>query len=107
MTATQYPFPLQDATLVTEMGLIPLEIDIESRFDDHDREIRKSNTETAAAPNIQVYNRYPLTYDKTNELTSAGVPRIERHSRHFAKKGRSTLRISRRSYSDSMQSILT
>jgi hypothetical protein len=71
------------------MGLMPVELNGKSLYEDLDRRRIKSGNEKTVAPQLQVRNGYTPIYNKANESTSVDGLRIERHSRRFAKTKRS------------------
>jgi len=71
------------------MGLMPVELNVKSLYEDLDRRRRKSANEKTVAPHLQVGNGCTPIYNKANESTSVDALRIERHSRRFAKRERS------------------
>jgi hypothetical protein len=87
---------VKDAASVAAMGLMPVELNVKSLYEDIDRRRRKSGNEKTVAPQLQVGNGYTPIYNKANESTSVDVLRIERHSRRFAKRERSISKILRR-----------
>jgi hypothetical protein len=87
---------VKDAASVAAMGLIPVELNVKSLYEDLDHRRRKSGNKKSAGPQLQVCNGYTSIYNKANESTSVDVLRIERHSRRFAKRERSISKILRR-----------
>jgi hypothetical protein len=50
----RYIFPVQDTASAAVMGRLPLGLDTDSLYDDHNRWKRKYDIEEAVAPNVQV-----------------------------------------------------
>jgi hypothetical protein len=76
---------VQDAASGAVGRLIPVELGIQSLYEDYDRRRRKRGGEKAVTPHLQVWNKYPPTHNKADALTSVDVLRIEPHSGRFAK----------------------
>jgi septation ring formation regulator EzrA len=72
---------VKDAASVAAIGLMPVELNVRSLYEDLDRRRRKSGNEKSAGPQLQVCNGYTPIYNKANESTSVDALRIERHSR--------------------------
>jgi hypothetical protein len=87
---------VKDAASVAAMGVIPVELNVESLYEDLDRRRRKSGNEKIVAPQLQVGNGYTPIYNNANESTSVDALRIERHSMRFAKRKKNTSKILRR-----------
>jgi hypothetical protein len=79
---------VKDEASVAAMGLMPVELNVKSFYEDLDHRRRKSGNEKTVAPQLQVRNGYTPIYNKANESTSVDGLRIERHSRRFAKTKR-------------------
>jgi hypothetical protein len=86
---------VKDAASVAAIGLMPVELNVKSLYEDLDHR-RKSGNEKPVAPQLQVCNGYTPIYNKANKSTSVDALRIERHSRRFAKGKKSTSKILRR-----------
>ena len=76
---------MQDAASGAVRRLIPVELGIQSLYEDYDRRRRERGSEKAVTPHLQVWNKYPPTHNKADESTSVDGLRIEHHSGRFAK----------------------
>jgi hypothetical protein len=87
---------VKNAASVATMGLVPVELNVKSLYEDLDRRSRKSGNERSETPQLKVRNEYTSIYNKANESISVDALRIGRHRKRFAKRERSTYKILRR-----------
>jgi hypothetical protein len=90
-----YPtFPMQYPTHgegLAPMGLIPVELDIEGLYEDHDRRRRKNGSEKVVASHVHsVRILIQLLSYKQLTISSAAEPRTEHHNAHSEIEKRST-----------------
>jgi AP-1-like factor len=90
-----YPaFPMQYGMAgdgITPMGLIPVELDIEGLYEDHDRRRRKNGSEKTVSSHVHSVSTYPkLASCRLLMSSSAAVLRIEHHNELSVTEKRST-----------------
>jgi hypothetical protein len=88
----QFSYPVQGPQSATAMGLIPVELDIDSLYEVHCHGKRKGTSEKPVASHVHSVctNQWTPPYNKAEEPLSVGALRIEPHRRPSVKGKRST-----------------
>jgi hypothetical protein len=88
----QFSYPVQDPESATAMGLIPVELDIDSLYEVHCHGKRKSTSEKPVASHVHSVctNQLIPPYNKAEEPLSVGALRIEPRRRPSVKGKRRT-----------------
>jgi hypothetical protein len=76
---------------IAPMGLIPVELDIEGLYEDHDRRRRKNGNEKVVSSHVHSVNTLRFQpWEYRADLYSAAVPKTAHHNEHSETEKRNT-----------------